>query len=193
MMERHLRQASVSRRLNIEDASGYHGEGIDTFDELTIALTAIGDIRQSIQHADTKAGMLGALLGLTIAGATNQLDLIKATIASGGALHTASVILLLIFTVTLFAAGTLLGLAQVPRLPVSPGVQQLAFPSLARMGRSAGRLSAADLRDEAWSQAETLSQIALRKFRYVRASLACSGLCVGTFLLWLGPSSLLAH
>src|SRR5215813_1920110 len=59
----------ASRRSGIDGVGEYDDNDVlDVIDELSIALSAISDIRQSIQQADTKSGMLGALLGLIIAG-----------------------------------------------------------------------------------------------------------------------------
>jgi hypothetical protein len=182
--------------------------GFDPVDELHVALYAISDVGRCIQSADTKSGMLGAVLGLTIAGATSQMTLVRTTVTSAGGLHSAAVVLLFAFAATLLAAGAFLGLSQMPRLGVSHDVRRLAFPALARSAELAQRAvsgaraeatgdrwhrpGAAELRDEAWRQAETLARIAVHKFRYLRASLVCSGLCVVSFLLWLGLSSVIA-
>jgi hypothetical protein len=162
---------------------------LDPIDELNVALYTIGEVGRAIEHADTKAGMLGALLGLVIAGATSQLPQIRLTLAPGdGGL---SMALLGMFAVLLLTAGALLGLAQLPRLGTPTNVRWLAFPALAQMSERIRRPSAAELRDEAWGQAEALSRIAVRKFRYLRASMLCSALCVVTFLAWLGALSTL--
>jgi len=161
---------------------------LDPLDELDIALYAISDFGQSIQNADTKSGMLGALLGLLLAGATSQQELIQRTVSSSAPRHTTSVTVLVMFVGFLAVAGACLGLTQLPRLSTPPAVRRLAFPALARLGMRS-RLTAAELRDEAWSQAETLARIAMRKFTYLRWSLLSSGLCVVLFLVWLGLSA----
>jgi hypothetical protein len=160
---------------------------LDPLDELDIALYAISDFGQSIQNADTKSGMLGALLGLLLAGLTSQQDLIRTTVTSPHDRYATGV--LAAFVVFLFVAGACLGLTQIPRLSTPPAVRRLAFPALARLSGVRSRLSAAELRDEAWSQAETLARIALRKFTYLRWSLLSSGFCVVLFLVWLGLSA----
>jgi hypothetical protein len=163
------------------------GTHLDPLDELDIALYAISDFGQSIPNADTKSGMLGALLGLLLAGVTSQQDLIRDTVTSPHDRWAAGV--LVTFVVSLVFAGGFLGLTQLPRLSTPLNVRRLAFPAAARRGGVRSRMSAAELRDEAWSQAETLARIALRKFRYLRWSLLSSGFCVLLFLVWLGLSA----
>jgi hypothetical protein len=185
------RRRSVRRAAQHRRTTQQHS-GFDPVDELNVALYAISDVGRCIQSADTKSGMLGALLGLTIAGASSQLALVRTTFTSVGPLHGAAVVLLVSFAATLFAAGALLGLSQLPRLGVPQDVRRLAVPALARgVDDGWGRPGAAELRDEAWRQAEALARIAVHKFRYLRASLLCSGLCVVSFLLWLGLSSVI--
>jgi len=162
---------------------------MDPLDELDVALYTISDFGQCIQNADAKSGMLGALLGLLLAGITSQSELLRTTLAAGPQ-HTPARALLTAFALSLFVAGACLGLTQLPRLTVPPAVRRLAFPAMARRSDSGGdRPSAVELRDEAWGQAETLARIAMRKFRYLRVSLLSSGLCVVTFLTWLVLSS----
>jgi hypothetical protein len=183
------RQAQWCRKA----ANDRTNDGFDPIDELNVALFAIADVGQSIQNADTKSGMLGALLGLTIAGATSQLTLVRTTLTTTGVLHHVAVALLAAFTASLFAAGLFLGLTQIPRLGTPQRVRRLAFPALARgLGHYLRPPGVLELRDEAWCQAEALARIALRKFRYLRASLLCSGVCVVSFLTWLGLSSTIA-
>jgi len=192
---------------------------LDPLDELDVALYAVGDVGQWIQNADTKSGMLGALLGLVVAGVTSQLDAVGGTLGPGPERVPAAV-LLSVFAVSLLVAGACLGLTQLPRLTVAPTVRRLAFPALARRaspgrrpalaGRRralAGRrrvrtgpaaaalppAGAEQLRDEAWCQAETLARIALRKFWYLRVGLVASGLCVLAFLTWLGLAATVPH
>jgi len=188
------RQAQ-SHRSSVRRMTEHYADdgGFDPVDELNVALYAISDVGRCIQSADAKSGMLGALLGLTIAGATSQLGLVRTTFTSAGALHNATVALLVAFAATLLAAGTFLGLSQLPRLEVPQDVRRLAFPALARGADEPWRRpGAAELRDEAWRQAEALARIAVRKFWYLRASLLCSALCVVAFLMWLALSSLVA-
>ncbi len=164
-------------------------ELLEPIDELNVALYTVGEVGRAIEHADTKAGMLGALLGLVIAGATSQLPQIRLTLEPGDGGLGAATALLGMFAVLLLTAGALLGLAQLPRLGTPTNVRWLAFPALAQMSGPIRRPSATELRDEAWDQAEVLSRIAVRKFRYLRASMLCSALCVVTFLAWLGALS----
>ena len=162
--------------------------GLDPLDELDVALYTISDFGQWIQNADTKSGMLGALLGLMLAGVTSQLDLVGRTL--GPQRHAPVAALFAVFVVSLFVAGTCRGLTQLPRLTVPTAVRRLAFPAVAgRRASAPGRPDAVELRDEAWRQAETLAGIAMRKFRYLRVGLLSSGLCVVTFLTWLAVSA----
>ena len=156
---------------------------LDVIDELAVALHMMATTTQTIHHADTKSGMLGAVMGLTIAGASSQLSTIQATVSSPTATA-----LLVVFALSLVAGGVLLGLTHFPRLTAPAGVRWLAFPALARADGSL-LPTTAQLCDEAWRQATALSRIALRKQQYLRACLACTGLCVTAFLAWLVHAS----
>ncbi len=171
-----------------------HRNTLDPLDDLDVALHAIGDFGQWIQNADTKAGMCGAVLGLLIAGVTSDLDTVHRTLGGAGSVRYPAVTLLVMFAVSLLLAGAFLGLTQVPRVPVPPTVRRLAFPAMARGSaycpvRDLPPASAAQLRDEAWDQAEALARIAARKFQYLRMGLVFSGLCTLAFLSWLGLSA----
>jgi hypothetical protein len=155
-------------------------------DEFDVAMRVVADFGQSIQHADAKSGMLGALLGLLIAGVTTELTAVRATVRAPAPLSHLATGLLTSFAVSLLAAGLCLGLTQLPRISAPHRARRLAFPALGRgTGDALGRPSATELRDEAWGQAETLARIARLKFRYLRIGLIWTGLCALAFVSWL--------
>jgi hypothetical protein len=162
-------------------------------DEFDVAMRVIADFGQSIQNADAKSGMLGALLGLLIAGVTTELQAVRATVSAPAPVSQLAIGLLSAFTVSLVAAGLCLGLTQLPRISAPHRLRRLAFPALSRQtGDTLGRPTATELRDEAWCQAETLARIARLKFRYVRVGLVWTGLCALAFVSWLALAAMVS-
>jgi hypothetical protein len=158
------------------------GRSLDPLDELDLTLSITRDIGQCIQNADTKSGMLGAVLGCTFVGVSSQPGQVHGTLSTTGA----PLALFALFVVSLLAGCACVGLTQLPRLTTSRDVRHLAFPALAYGDPQAlAKADPAELRDEAWRQAVTLAQIAQRKFRWLRAGLLCCGLCAVAYLGWL--------
>jgi hypothetical protein len=173
---------------NVSDATD-----LEVREELAVALSTMAGVERSIRSADTKSGMLAAFLGLTVAGASGQLASIHATLTANGTMRSVALAALAMFAISLCIAVTALGLTQSPRLTVPPTVRRLAFPALAAgLDEGLKSLSVVEWRDEAWSQAEALARIAVRKFRYLSTGLIWSGFCLLAFLIWLGVSAVLA-
>ncbi|MBN1170924.1 MAG: hypothetical protein JXA67_02015 [Micromonosporaceae bacterium] len=158
-------------------------------DELAVALHTIDDFARSIQGADAKAGVLAAVLCLVVGGAAS--DLGGRGLPLLGAVHLAGIpaAVYFVFVASLIVAGIGLSLTQLPRLnaTVERNVRacRLAFPEVARHGCRQTVPTAAQLRDEAWDQAEVLAVIALRKFQHLRIALFATGVCVAAFLSWM--------
>lgn len=154
-------------------------------DELDIVMRLIGGFGQSIQSADVKSGMLGALLGLMLAGVTGDLSMVRATLDMAGPGQHLGSALLAAFVISLVVAEVCLGLTQVPRLACPPTVRRLSFPALAHNTVLQGGVDALQLRDEAWCQARALALIAFAKFRYLQVGMIAGGICAITFISWL--------
>jgi hypothetical protein len=188
--ERRLRRSAPVNLPSAPDDA--RRQPLHPLDEFDVAMKVIGEFAQSIQNADTKSGMLGALLGLMLAGVTTDFTVVRATVAAPAPVQHLAVVLLGAFAVSLVAAGVCLGLTQMPRLSTPPTVRRLSFLAVARGVAEPGRPSAVELRDEAWCQARALAVIARLKFRYLQVGLIASGVCALAFVTWLGLATTVA-
>lgn len=160
--------------------------GLVPLDEVGVALQVISQIGQTIQSADTKSGMLGALLGLLLAAVAGNPGSVHATMHGAVRPPHVAIALLVAFVVSLIIAATFVGLTQMPRLAGSRPVSWLAFPTVPPVAAGpAGRPNEVELRDDAWHEVQILAAIARVKFRYLRLALATSGACAFTGLAWL--------
>jgi hypothetical protein len=155
-------------------------------DELRVAMAMIAQIDQTIENADTKTGMLGALLGLLLAAIAGDPSLVHATLDGSTHPPYVATALLIAFAISLVTSGVFLGLAQLPRLTGTKSRSWLAFPAVPPVTKEAiERPSAVELRDQAWHQVQVLAAIARRKFRYVKVAFVACGSCTFAYLAWL--------
>ncbi len=156
------------------------------------ALRAIADFGFWIQNADTKAGLLGVVLGALVAALVSQGDLIREVAARPGTRAWPAWVLLACHLLTLAGAFAELVRSQLPRLRPS-GESAYAFPwvavqdldTLLKPGRAAGR--------HAWRHARLLARIAREKFRCIRRALWWTAAAVPLFVAWSLTAVLLSR
>lgn len=150
------------------------------------AFHAVTTVGAYVNNADTKIGLLAAALTLLAGGVVRQRPRVEALLDAG--LHQRGVVALLALggcAVLLLSAGGCLFRALRPRL--GNGLSsRFAFPHLAEADLD--QLVAADpaeIRKEAWIQAQALSKIVLAKYRCFSKALTCGLLAGMAFFLWL--------
>ncbi len=150
------------------------------------ALHAITTVGTWVNNADTKIGFLaGAMTALTL-GVVKQRPRVEALWASDpGARGLVALALLSICAACLTLAGVWLFKALKPRL-TNGEASRFAFPHLA-VARLDDLVAAdpADIRREAWVQAQTLSKIVLDKYQCFSTALTFGAVSGLSFVGWL--------
>ncbi len=157
------------------------------------ALRAIADFGFWIQNADTKAGLLGVLLGALVAALISQAGLVQQVATRAGARAWPAWALLACHLVALGGAFAELVRSQLPRLRPS-GESAYAFPWVA--GQDLDTLTAAGRAAtgrSAWQHARLLARIASEKFRYLRRALWWTAAALPLFVAWSLAAALLAR
>ncbi|WP_187977661.1 hypothetical protein [Mycetocola sp. JXN-3] len=158
-------------------------------DEISDAKFMIQEVGGWIKNADVKASILGAILGagssIALAAAPKALIIIKSQNSIGtGILIVMSVCAaLLALTCMGFVIRTLIP-RTMPSLSGAPN--RFSWPSLAAGQRPKDPSSATLRVEEAWAQAELMSQVASAKFSSLRISLILFGaFVVMAVLAWI--------
>jgi hypothetical protein len=154
--------------------------------ELTVALHTISEFGEWIRSADSKAALLAAAQGLLISG---SIGLLSGTHSVRGAtVHLLEVTVLTLYLLALASSTAALVASHIPRLPTFSR-NRLAFPTLASLQADAvgQRQSPDELIEQAWWQAGTLAQIAVAKYRWLRAAAILTLVALSLFLtcVWL--------
>lgn len=166
--------------------------GMSAGEELEIALRAANGFTVSISQADTKAGLLVPVLAMAFGGLYSQAAALRAVLMAGSLRSAAAAVLLVVLLVGVLVALVFLAATLTPRTPPPAGrANVFAFPAFPHVRRVRDPAETAELRTQAWRQAETLAQIARTKFRRLRIAIrfTCIALlaCVGcTALVLLG-------
>jgi len=148
-----------------------------------LALSAIGPW---VNNADTKIGLLATALTVLTCGAVRQRPRVEAVFDAGVHLRGGvALAALVVCIVAIVAAGTCLYRALKPRL-TNGDPSRFAFPYLATTDLFT--LVDADpgaVRKEAWTQAQTLSQIVNAKYECFRNALRAALIAGIAFVAWL--------
>jgi hypothetical protein len=159
-------------------------------DELQTVVEIVQQYGEWIRNADTKAGLLSAVVSILLVGLTQNTSAIKlATSASDGRgrLALASLVLLV---VSFGVAGFFLVRLQIPRLLAADQLNRFAFPSVARSAvEDLKGASARQLVEEAWEEAHTLARTAMRRFTELRLAWIWTAASLACFVIFCGISS----
>jgi hypothetical protein len=152
-------------------------------EELQAALAVMQQFGEWIRNADTKAGLMSAVLSILVVGLSQNPGAIRfATSSQGGRGHLALGLLALMIISGALAGLNLLRL-QIPRLPATDRRNHFAFPSVARSKvEDLQNPSAHEVVQEAWEQAHELAGIAFKRFTVVRIAWIWTGIALAGFL-----------
>lgn len=128
-----------------------------------------------IKNADTKSTILAGSFGLSLTFAVPRLLEALPTVAAAPFTFGLWVAAAVIFTAAALLTGYRIGNALLPRTSLGPTLMnRFAWPSLANVAPQhlpPEKLSAADIRVEAWEQAASLARIAAAKYRSFKIAL----------------------
>jgi hypothetical protein len=165
-------------------------EQLTSQEELQTVVGIIEQYGEWIRNADTKAGLLSAVVSILLVGLTQNSSAIEfATRASDGRgrLALASLVLLV---VSFSVAGFFLIRLQIPRLLAADRLNRFAFPSVARSAvEDLEGASPHQLVEEAWEEAHTLARTAMRRFIELRLAWIWTAASLACFVIFSGISS----
>lgn len=150
------------------------------------AFLALSTIGPWVNNADTKIGLLATALTVLTCGAVRQRPRVEALVDAGVHLRgTLALAAFVVCVVAIVVAGSCLYRALRPRL-TNGDASRFAFPHLATADLDTlVDMDSAAVREEAWIQAQTLSQIVNAKYECFRSALG-AGLVAGVaFVAWL--------
>lgn len=155
--------------------AGHDDARLSPTEDLHIALNLIGSFQGTIQHADTKAGMLFAGQAvLTGTAATAPVQLSPQWV---GWLFSAA------FLVGLIGSLWHLAVAIRPRLAGPQGVNRFSLPHVAGLASRTDGLSIRQQCEHAWELAATLAAISVQKHERIQRALPWVGMTVLVFLV----------
>ncbi len=150
------------------------------------AFLALSTIGPWVNNADTKIGLLATALTVLTSGVVRQRSRVEALFDEGfhirGGLALAA---LVVCVVAIVVAAACLYRALKPRL-TNGDPSRFAFPHLATADvKTLADMDPAAVREEAWTQVQTLSQIVNAKYECFRSALR-AGLVAGVaFVAWI--------
>lgn len=159
-------------------------------DDLDDGHHAIAYVAAWITNADTKAGLLSAVLALVVAALTQQPDAIADALPPTDGSDWIAVVMFGLVVLGLATSLALLALALVPRSPTSQQPNRFGYPTLARAEWThtpAGRRQAAS---EAWEQAHVLATIVSRKYANLRRATVAVFFTLIASLAWVTVAAL---
>jgi hypothetical protein len=166
---------------------GENADSLTPEQQLNVALQTINAFAGWVANVDTKIATLSAAqVALTLFMATQPLS----KVADGSPSAWFALAALFGFTVSVLATVRHLGAALRPQLGAATAVNHFMFPSVATTEPAdLGEVSAGTLQRQAWTQAHTLSVIAVDRYRHFSRGLSWSGLSVVAVLIWLLSAS----
>lgn len=164
---------------------------VDTADDLADAHHAIDYFSNWVKNADTKAGLLSAVLAVVIAGGAQQADAIGDITRPNGPGEMAALVVMCLLGAALVVGILALAMVVTPRTPPPQAPSRFGFPTVASHAWRGERVSRDEAASEAWGQARVLAQIAARKFVTLRVASVAVFSALWLVTAWIVTTSLL--
>jgi hypothetical protein len=179
--------ASKSKQFEMVSSASERAGG--TADDVGDAFQAVTISTAFINNADAKAGLSAAAVTAVVAVLSQQTATIGTVLSGHTTADRWSLLDFILLALSLAMSCYGIGHALIPRHASGNGGGRFSFPDVAQRGWRFTPASRSGAALEAWAQAQTLAQIAKRKFIGVRIAIIALGVTFVTFMLWIGLTS----